>query len=75
MLGPALALLSALSFATSGTFAASLMAIGWTPGAAVLARIGVAVEVNAELVPRSRLEQHPLAPGDRVEIIQAVGGG
>lgn len=45
MLGPALALLSALSFATSGTFAASLMAIGWTPGAAVLARIGVAALV------------------------------
>lgn len=35
----------------------------------------IAVEVNAELVPRSRFDQHPLAPGDRVEIIQAVGGG
>ena len=35
----------------------------------------IAVEVNADLVPRSRFDQHPLAPGDRVEIIQAVGGG
>lgn len=45
VLGPALALLSALSFALSGTLASSLMAIGWTPGAAVLTRIGVAALV------------------------------
>jgi sulfur carrier protein len=35
----------------------------------------LAVEVNEELVPRSRYPEHPLAPGDRVEIIHAVGGG
>ncbi len=35
----------------------------------------LAVEVNAELVPRSRFDQHLLQPGDRVEIIHAVGGG
>lgn len=35
----------------------------------------LAVEVNQELVPRSTFEAHRLAPGDRVEIIQAVGGG
>jgi sulfur carrier protein len=35
----------------------------------------LAVEVNEELVPRSRFAEHPLAPGDRVEIIHAVGGG
>ncbi|AGA90796.1 thiamine biosynthesis protein ThiS [Thioflavicoccus mobilis 8321] len=35
----------------------------------------LAVEVNAELVPRSRFEQHHLAPADRIEIIHAVGGG
>jgi sulfur carrier protein len=35
----------------------------------------VAVEVNRDLVPRSRFETHRLAPGDRVEIIHAVGGG
>jgi sulfur carrier protein len=35
----------------------------------------LAVEVNAELVPRSRFGEHRLAPQDRVEIIHAVGGG
>jgi sulfur carrier protein len=35
----------------------------------------LAVEVNEELVPRSRFAEHRLAPGDRVEIIHAVGGG
>ena len=35
----------------------------------------LAVEVNEELVPRSRFAEHPLVPGDRVEIIHAVGGG
>jgi sulfur carrier protein len=35
----------------------------------------LAVEVNEELVPRSLFAEHRLAPGDRVEIIQAVGGG
>ncbi|MGA7981790.1 MAG: sulfur carrier protein ThiS [Chromatiaceae bacterium] len=35
----------------------------------------LAVEVNEELVPRSRFTEHRLAPSDRVEIIHAVGGG
>jgi len=35
----------------------------------------VAVEVNQEVVPRSRHDTHPLAEGDRVEIIHAIGGG
>ncbi|WP_295388736.1 sulfur carrier protein ThiS [uncultured Thiodictyon sp.] len=35
----------------------------------------IAVELNGELVPRSRFDCQRLAPGDRVEIIQAVGGG
>lgn len=35
----------------------------------------LAVEVNEDLVPRSRFEQQRLAGGDRVEIIHAVGGG
>jgi len=35
----------------------------------------LAVEVNEELVPRSRFDAHLLAPGDQVEIIHAVGGG
>ncbi|WP_295541278.1 sulfur carrier protein ThiS [uncultured Thiohalocapsa sp.] len=48
--------------------------------AALIARLGltgrrIAVEVNQELVPRSRFEAHRLRDGDRVEIIHAVGGG
>ncbi len=35
----------------------------------------IAVEVNEELIPRSRFDTHVLRPGDRVEIIHAVGGG
>jgi drug/metabolite transporter (DMT)-like permease len=41
-IGLGLAALSAGTFGTSGTFAASLMSAGWTPGAAVAARIGAA---------------------------------
>ena len=35
----------------------------------------VAVEVNHEIVPRTLHAQVILVEGDRVEIIQAVGGG
>ena len=35
----------------------------------------VAVEINEELVPRSAHAGHVLAEGDRVEIVQAIGGG
>jgi sulfur carrier protein len=35
----------------------------------------LAVEVNEELVPRSLFAERRLVPGDRVEIIHAVGGG
>ena len=35
----------------------------------------IAVEVNEELIPRSRFNEHCLNEGDRVEIIHAVGGG
>src|ERR1700755_1345569 len=44
-LGLALALLSAASFSTAGTFARSLCDAGWSPGAAVSARIGCAAVV------------------------------
>jgi len=36
---------------------------------------GVAVAVNKSVVPRSSRAAHMLEPDDRVEIIQAVGGG
>ena len=35
----------------------------------------VAVERNGEIVPRSRYADTPLADGDRLEIVVAVGGG
>jgi sulfur carrier protein len=36
---------------------------------------GVAVAVNGEVVPRARHAMTALRPGDRVEVIRAVGGG
>jgi sulfur carrier protein len=35
----------------------------------------VAVEVNQEIVPRSRHAEHLLKPGDRIELVHAMGGG
>ncbi|HQY29072.1 MAG TPA: sulfur carrier protein ThiS [Burkholderiaceae bacterium] len=53
-----------------------------SPGtvAGLLAELGlagrrIAVERNGEIVPRSRHDSEPLEPGDRVEIVVAVGGG
>ncbi|MET0226932.1 MAG: sulfur carrier protein ThiS [Dokdonella sp.] len=35
----------------------------------------VAIEINREIVPRSRHGLRTLNPGDRVEIVHAIGGG
>ncbi len=35
----------------------------------------LALEVNEEIVPRSKLSQCVLQAGDRVEVVHAVGGG
>jgi sulfur carrier protein len=35
----------------------------------------LAVEVNGQIVPRSRHAEHILHADDRVEIVRAVGGG
>ncbi len=35
----------------------------------------LAVEVNLDIVPRSRHGDHQLQAGDRVEIVHAIGGG
>ncbi len=43
--GLALGLVSAVTFSTSGTFAASLITAGWTPGAAVTVRVVIAAVV------------------------------
>ena len=40
-----------------------------------LERRRIAVAVNRQVVPRSSFGAHPLAAGDRVEILEAVGGG
>ncbi len=34
-----------------------------------------AVEINGEIVPRSTHETLVIAPGDRIEIVHAIGGG
>ena len=35
----------------------------------------VAVEVNEEIIPRSELKNKLVVDGDKIEIINAVGGG
>ena len=40
-----------------------------------LAERRVAVEVNGDIIPRSRHLTHLLNDGDRVEIVHALGGG
>lgn len=45
-----------------------VLRLGWRPEA-------VAVAVNGEVVPRARLAERSVAPGDRVEVVRAVGGG
>jgi sulfur carrier protein len=35
----------------------------------------IAVEMNGEIVPKSRYAETRVAPGDRVEVVAAVGGG
>jgi sulfur carrier protein len=47
---------------------------------ALLALLGVegtrvAVAVNRSVVPRSAFDTHQLTAGDRIEILEAVGGG
>ncbi|MBS0322195.1 MAG: sulfur carrier protein ThiS [Proteobacteria bacterium] len=35
----------------------------------------IAIELNGEVVPRSRYPHTPVTDGDRLEIVGAVGGG
>jgi len=35
----------------------------------------LALEINQEIVPRSTFDTRMLRAGDRVEIVQAIGGG
>ena len=54
--------------ATASTVEAVVVALG-------LAGKRIAVEKNGEIVPRSRYSDTPVARGDRLEIVGAVGGG
>lgn len=40
-----------------------------------LERRGVAVAVNAAVVPRDEWNETELQPGDRVEVVHAIAGG
>ena len=35
----------------------------------------LAMEVNQEILPRSRYAEHAIEEGDSVEIVHAIGGG
>ena len=35
----------------------------------------LALEINEEIVSRSTFDSHIINPGDRVEIVHAIGGG
>lgn len=35
----------------------------------------LAVEINRDIIPRSSFAQHEIKDGDRIEIVQAIGGG
>ena len=53
----------------SGATVADLVA------ASGLAGKRVAIEVNREIVPRGDYAARPLAAGDRIEVVHAIGGG
>jgi sulfur carrier protein len=44
-------------------------------GALGLGNKRLALEVNEAIVPRSSFDSYCLKPGDRVEIVHAIGGG
>ncbi len=52
-----------------GLTVGSLLALLGTP------QSGIAVARNERVVRRSEYHQHPVADGDRIEIIKAVAGG
>ena len=35
----------------------------------------IAVEINEQIVPKSQLAAPPLAAGDQIEVVHAIGGG
>ena len=72
-LGLGLALLSAGAFGTSGTFARSLLDVGWTPGAAVLLRVTIAATALTLVVaPQLRRHRGELRRRGRVLAVYGV---
>jgi sulfur carrier protein len=55
------------------------VAAGVTVGALLnelgLRRDGIAVAINLQVVPRGEHDQRALVEGDKIEVLQAVGGG
>jgi len=56
------------TYTSSVTLEALLIKLGY-------ANKKVAIEVNEEIIPRSKLRNKLVVNGDRIEIINAVGGG
>jgi len=52
------------------TVADAARAAGIEPG-----RRGVAIALDGEVVPGGKLAETGLAPGQRVEVVEAIGGG
>jgi drug/metabolite transporter (DMT)-like permease len=76
--GLGLAVLSAATFGTAGSFAAALLAAGWSPGAAVCARVSIAalaltIPALLQMRGRWRLLRHS-APTALAYGLVAVGG-
>jgi sulfur carrier protein len=59
-----------VELADGASVADAAMAAGIEPG-----RRGVAVALDGEVVPSARLAVTPLADGQRVEVVEAIGGG
>lgn len=68
----ALALVSATAFGLSGPFAKALLDAGWSPSAAVLARVGGAAAVLAPLVVRAWRRQRPSAATLRIVLVYGL---
>lgn len=73
----AIALVSAAAFGLSGPFAKALLDAGWSPSAAVLARVGGAAVVLLPLVARALRRRRPDTRSSRIVVaygIMAVAG-
>lgn len=71
--GLGFATLSAAAFATSGSFAASLLQAGWSPGAAVTVRVGLAALVlTIPALMAARKRRVALSRGARTIVVYGI---